>query len=194
MKVKQITFCLCIISFLFSCNSNIGVIKAHQIHSDLPVILRLSKKHKTIGRIRFPVKFQLKNESSKDKSFTSFSYYYYLTDRKKLGKLYLVENDRLIAQNRQKKNVLGKGKNEYVFYTSHTLDTLQSTREYWDTDIKKMLISNKDSTIYGSISDFKTKNSVILNELTKKDTIILKFLEEDSKTKTWKEIKIPIKF
>ncbi|QKX06464.1 hypothetical protein HN014_16600 [Aquimarina sp. TRL1] len=175
-----------------NCSNVKNIIEVKQLETDVPVVLWVNHKYKKIITIDIPFKFKIHNKSLINKKFTSYEYYDNDIQSKRGFVLYLVKGNQLIKQGFQPKTIKQNSSGDYIAYTSHILDSLPNTQNKLRAYLDDMLINKKDSLLVGSLKSFSKNHNELIQKTVKNDTIIINFLEKESKGGTWSEVKTPI--
>ncbi len=174
--MKKTLIFITIICYI-SCNAPKESIKIDFINSTNEITLFYSKKMKAIWAISFPMNINIDCSKSKNNSFRNYSYKYGNNLKGKGMKLYSVENDKFIKQDFTKIKILKKDKkNKFLIISKHFIDTTKSNSIYLKSYLEKMLKEGKDTLHIGTVSEFRTKHKELFEELTKKDSISIQFL------------------
>ncbi|MFA9372116.1 MAG: hypothetical protein ACERIH_10440 [Labilibaculum antarcticum] len=179
-----------------SCNS-LECVEINQKSTELPIVFRLAKDNNNrIITMQLPVEIDIKNNCLKEMTFLRMYYNYNKTipDLRKGGfgmSLYERKNGILHRIPNKKTSVDGKKTLDYICYTSHFIDSIQSLK--LNSYIKEMSVLNKD-TLSISISEFQIRNSELFNKLTKNDSISVRFLDSSTKSGLGERIAIPVKW
>ena len=177
------------------CVSTPKAIKINQLDTDLPVVLRLSVKQKKIRMINFPVKFKMFNKSLQTRTY-SFVQYHYNSSLGGVGVPLYVENDgKLIRISKSKwKDISSYDSIIYTCYSRHRVDSSRIVQSLLQPYIDKMLISNQDSIVAGSLNEFKLKNHKLVKGLLTMDSISVGFFNSKEVKSQYIDIKIPVKW
>ena len=177
------------------CVSTPKAIEINQLDTELPVVLRLSVEQKKIRMINFPVKFEIINKSLQKRTY-SFVQYYYNSSFGGVGvPLYVENNGKLIRISKSKwKEISSCGSIIYICYSRHRIDSSRTVQSLLQPYIDKMLISNQDSIVVGSLNEFKMKNEKLVLGLLTKDTISVGFFNPREDKSQYLDIKMSVKW
>ncbi|WP_062060455.1 hypothetical protein [Aquimarina longa] len=177
-KVKKIScFIVSVFIFFIACNGSKKVISIKQNTNNYPLIIKLSKKHEKIFRIKIPIELELKNNSTRKKDFVTINYEYG-SNKGIMEYLYKKTNKKLIEiKNNKKKSIRSGSFDNYIMYSSHKLDSTKSTQQQFKPYVEKMLLENKDTLHIGTVTVFKQKHAELFEKLTKNDSISIQFLD-----------------
>jgi len=191
-KIKKF-FVIILLFFIVCCTNNKNTIDIIQSSNNNQVIIRISKKHQKIFRVKLPVKLELKNNSIKNREFLSIRYGYgSIKNKGVIEFIFKKVNNKLIElKNNQKKLIKSYSSKNLIIYSSHKLDSTKSTQQQFKPYIEKMLSQNKDTLHIGTVSEFKKKHKELFEKLTKNDSISIQFL--DGK-KLGERITVPVKW
>ena len=161
-----------ILIIVIGCSKNIII---QRVDSNDPIIVRVGKgQTKVISGIKFPFILSIENSSFFKKKFMEIDYEYGY-ERQGAGiELY---KDNQVVSNYNLKIIYGNRKVNYLVYSRHFTDILESTQDQLKPYFEKMLELNQDTLHIGTVAEFKEKHGELFKMLTENDTISIRFLK-----------------
>ncbi|MFA9372112.1 MAG: hypothetical protein ACERIH_10420 [Labilibaculum antarcticum] len=196
-KLFKIVICGISLLLFFSCNNNEQAITINCDNTIDPIIVRMTREDNSIISIKFPQKILIQNNSFFKKSFIKIEYRY---NNIPLGRnygigLYEQKNEILVKiSNNKKKTISPKNQLVYVLYTSHYIDSTKSVQQQLKPYVEKMLRLKKDTLRIGTVVEFKQKHKELFENLTRNDSVSIRFLNSSTKSGLGERIAVPVKW
>ncbi|MFA9372123.1 MAG: hypothetical protein ACERIH_10475 [Labilibaculum antarcticum] len=194
-KIGNLIIIVFVILIIGGCVSTPKAIEINQQDTDLPVVLRLSIKHKKVRMINFPVKFKMINKSLQKRTYSTVEYCYNSSFGGVGIPLYEENGGKLIRISKSKwKEISSYDSIIYTCYTRHRVDSSRAIQSLLQPYIDKMLTSNQDSLLIGSLDEFKLTHPELLLSLLKNDSINVVFFNPSEDKPLNVDIKMPVKW
>ena len=175
-KIFSLTFLSLLLISVLGCRRELLLSRTE---SDNDIILRMNKEHEVVTTIQFPFHVRIENPTLRKKYFCDIQYICNLNDKSTGITLY--KNLEAISFNGLKE-VPARSFINYSAYSAHFVYLSALAQEQLEPYIHQMLELNKDTLHIGNIAQFRRNHGILLDEITKYDSISIRALKS---SKSW---------